>query len=240
MSVNPQDLAAARFKPIRQALERIAKAEAACAKSTARREELRSSIGAAEHRDRRALGRALVDGKSEPLSEAAKLRRNWSRRNAGRKRSPQKKRPTNRQLHPNTRGAPRRLRAPGRASGHPRRPDPATKTRADDGRRLEADRGVGSRSARSEAAPHPANDDGARVRLALATSLGRSPAPRPIRLPPAEGGQQSPITSCRGRRAEPTRWQTSSALVEAVTPRRETGRSQHRGRNRDRVSRSRS
>lgn len=116
MSVNPQDLAAARFKPIRQALERIAKAEAACAKSTARREELRSSIGAAEHRDRRALGRALVDGKSEPLSEAAKLRRNWSRRNAGRKRSPQTlRRPTARSgsWSPTTgeRGEARRFRS---------------------------------------------------------------------------------------------------------------------------------
>lgn len=72
--MNPQDLAAARFRPVRQAQERIAKAEARLARSVARREELRGQIGPAEQHDRQALGAALVAGKPEPESEAAKLK----------------------------------------------------------------------------------------------------------------------------------------------------------------------
>jgi hypothetical protein len=74
MSVAPQDIAASRFKPIRQAQQQVEKAEAALAKSVARREELRSEIGPAERRDREALGQALVNGKTEPPSEAEKLK----------------------------------------------------------------------------------------------------------------------------------------------------------------------
>ena len=72
--MNPQDLARARFKPIRQALERIEKTEAAHAKSQAKLEQLRAAVGPAEHRDREALGQALVDGKPEPASEAEEIK----------------------------------------------------------------------------------------------------------------------------------------------------------------------
>jgi chromosome segregation ATPase len=72
--VNPEDAAAGRFKEIRQARERIAKAEAVRAESLARLEELRGQIGPAEWRDREALGQALVDGKPAPASEAEKLK----------------------------------------------------------------------------------------------------------------------------------------------------------------------
>jgi hypothetical protein len=70
--LNPESLAATRWKPIRQAHEQIAKAQRAQAKSQARLQELRGQIGPAEHRDRAALGQALVDGKAEPASEAAR------------------------------------------------------------------------------------------------------------------------------------------------------------------------
>ena len=73
MSVAPEDLAAARFKPVRQALERIAKAEAARVESAGRLEQLRAAVGPAEHRDREALGQALFDGKAEPPSQAAEI-----------------------------------------------------------------------------------------------------------------------------------------------------------------------
>ena len=73
MSVAPLDLAAVRFRPVRQALERIAKAEAAHAESVGRLEQLRAAVGPAEHRDREALGQALVDGRAEPASEAAEI-----------------------------------------------------------------------------------------------------------------------------------------------------------------------
>jgi hypothetical protein len=72
--LNPESLAATRWKEIRQAHERIAKAQRAQAKSQARLQELRGQIGPAEHRDRAALGQALVEGKAEPASEAAKLK----------------------------------------------------------------------------------------------------------------------------------------------------------------------
>jgi DNA repair exonuclease SbcCD ATPase subunit len=77
--MNVEDLAASRWKPIRQAREQIAKAQGAHARSSARLEELRGQIGPAEHRDRQALGRALVDGKAEPASEAAKLKQELER-----------------------------------------------------------------------------------------------------------------------------------------------------------------
>jgi hypothetical protein len=74
MSIAPEDLAASRFRPIRQARDRIAKSEAAHAESVARLERLRAELGPAERRDREARGQALVDGKSEPASVAAKLK----------------------------------------------------------------------------------------------------------------------------------------------------------------------
>jgi hypothetical protein len=72
--VNPEDVAASRYKEIRQARERTRKVEAARAKSLARLEELRGLIGPAERRDREALAKALLDGKPAPESEAAKLK----------------------------------------------------------------------------------------------------------------------------------------------------------------------
>jgi hypothetical protein len=72
--VNAEDLAADRWKPIKQAREQIAKSEAALAASRTRLEELRSVIPATEARDREALGAALVDGKNEPTPEAEQLR----------------------------------------------------------------------------------------------------------------------------------------------------------------------
>jgi predicted nucleic acid-binding Zn-ribbon protein len=72
--VNPESLAATRWKEIRRAHEQIAKAQAAQARSQPRLQELRDDIGPAEFRDRAALGQALVDGKAEPASEAAKLK----------------------------------------------------------------------------------------------------------------------------------------------------------------------
>jgi hypothetical protein len=59
--VNPESLAATRWKPIKQAYEQIAKAQAAQAKSQTRLQELRDEIGPAEFRDRAALGQALVE-----------------------------------------------------------------------------------------------------------------------------------------------------------------------------------
>ena len=72
--MNPENLAASRWKPIRQAREHTAKAEAACAESSARLEQLRGQVGAAERRDRQTLGAALVDGKAAPASEAERLK----------------------------------------------------------------------------------------------------------------------------------------------------------------------
>jgi hypothetical protein len=72
--LNPESLAATRWKEIRRAHEQITKAQTAQAKSQARLQELRDQIGPAEFRDRAALGQALVDGKAEPASEAAKLK----------------------------------------------------------------------------------------------------------------------------------------------------------------------
>lgn len=72
--MNPESLAATRWKEIRRAHEQITKAQTAQAKSQARLQELRVLIGPAELRDRAALGQALVEGKAEPASEAAKLK----------------------------------------------------------------------------------------------------------------------------------------------------------------------
>jgi hypothetical protein len=72
--VNPEDLAASRYKEIRQARERIRKVEAVRAESLARLEELRGQIGPAERRDREALAKALLDGKPAPESEVTRLK----------------------------------------------------------------------------------------------------------------------------------------------------------------------
>ena len=73
-ALNPESLAATRWKSIRQAHEQIAKAQKAQTKSQARLQGLRAQIGPVELRDRTALGQALVDGKAEPASEAVKLK----------------------------------------------------------------------------------------------------------------------------------------------------------------------
>jgi hypothetical protein len=72
--MNPEDAAAERFKPIRQAREHIAKAEQAHVAAVARLEELRGKVGPAERRDRERLGEALIADKSEPTSEAEQLK----------------------------------------------------------------------------------------------------------------------------------------------------------------------
>jgi hypothetical protein len=72
--VNPEDAAAERFKPFRQAREHIAKAEQAHAAAIARLEDLRGKVGPAERRDRERLGEALVAGKSDPPAEAEQLK----------------------------------------------------------------------------------------------------------------------------------------------------------------------
>jgi hypothetical protein len=72
--VNPEDAAAARFRPIAKAREGIAKAEQAHAAALVRLDELRCQLPPAERRDRERLGDALVAGKSEPSSEAEEIR----------------------------------------------------------------------------------------------------------------------------------------------------------------------
>jgi hypothetical protein len=61
--LNPESLAATRWKEIRRAHEQITKAQTVQAKSQARLQELRVLIGPAELRDRPTLGQALVEGK---------------------------------------------------------------------------------------------------------------------------------------------------------------------------------
>jgi hypothetical protein len=74
MGMNPEDCAAGRFKPIRQAREQIAKAEQAHGSARVRLTELQDRVGPAEQRDRERLGEALIAGKSEPASEAEQIR----------------------------------------------------------------------------------------------------------------------------------------------------------------------
>lgn len=100
MTVAPQDIAAGRFKLIRQAQQGLAKAEAIFAKSVARREELRREIGPAERRDREALGQAIVDRKPEPAGESEKLEAELER---------EERRADEFRAH--ARGAPRRCRS---------------------------------------------------------------------------------------------------------------------------------
>ena len=72
--MNPEDAAAARFRPIAKTRERIAKAEQAHAAALARLEAFRGQLAPAERRDSELLGDALVEGKREPLSEAEAIR----------------------------------------------------------------------------------------------------------------------------------------------------------------------
>jgi hypothetical protein len=73
-TVNPEDAAAARHKEIRRAREETAKAEAALVEARSRLDELRGELPKAEFRDRERLGEALIANKSEPASEAEKVR----------------------------------------------------------------------------------------------------------------------------------------------------------------------
>ena len=72
--MNPTDLARERWKPFRQAQERIEKAAAHHARERERLAELEAQLTLAERDDELALGRALLDGKPEPASTADKVR----------------------------------------------------------------------------------------------------------------------------------------------------------------------
>jgi len=72
--VNPANIAADRWKPFRQAQERVEQASQAHAQVVAKLEELRAREGPTALADRQALGQALVDGKTEPASQMEKLR----------------------------------------------------------------------------------------------------------------------------------------------------------------------
>jgi hypothetical protein len=68
--MNPQDVAAARYREIRRAKVQIAKTESALAKATERPAALRHELALAEGRDRAARAAALVAGKSEASGHA--------------------------------------------------------------------------------------------------------------------------------------------------------------------------
>jgi hypothetical protein len=72
--VNPTDLACERWKPFRQAQERIEKAFTAYQEAQARLAELRSRLEPAAAADSLALGKAILAGKAEPKSEADAIR----------------------------------------------------------------------------------------------------------------------------------------------------------------------
>jgi chromosome segregation ATPase len=72
--VNPTDLARERWKPYRQAQERVEKAAAQHAQTREDLAALEAKLRAAERDDELALGRALLDGKPEPASTADKVR----------------------------------------------------------------------------------------------------------------------------------------------------------------------
>jgi chromosome segregation ATPase len=74
MTMNPVDVVAGRHKEVRKARERIAKVQRTLESERERLNAIRSEIAAAEQRDRRALGDALVDGRPEPAREADGLR----------------------------------------------------------------------------------------------------------------------------------------------------------------------
>ena len=70
--MNPTDLAR-RWKPYKNAVERAEKAATALQEARGELERLRSELGPAESEDQLALGRALLDGKTEPPSKAAQI-----------------------------------------------------------------------------------------------------------------------------------------------------------------------
>lgn len=72
--MNPTDLARERWKPYRQAQERVEKAAAQHAKAREDLAALEAQLPIAERDDELALGRALVDGKPEPAPAAVKVR----------------------------------------------------------------------------------------------------------------------------------------------------------------------
>jgi hypothetical protein len=72
--MNPAELGAARFRPLRQAFERLERARRAYGEAGARVEQLRRELRLAEAADRRARGDALVDGRREPASKAGRIR----------------------------------------------------------------------------------------------------------------------------------------------------------------------
>lgn len=72
--MNPTDLARERWKPFRQAQERVEKAAVQHGQAREDLAALEAQLGAAERDDELALGRALLDGKPEPASTAAKVR----------------------------------------------------------------------------------------------------------------------------------------------------------------------
>jgi chromosome segregation ATPase len=74
MTTNPVDVVAGRHKEVRKARERIVKVQETLERERERREAISAEIAAAEQRDRRALGDALVDGRPEPAREAEELR----------------------------------------------------------------------------------------------------------------------------------------------------------------------
>lgn len=72
--MNPTDLARERWKPYRQAQERVEKAAAQHGKAREDLAALEAQLPIAERDDELALGRALVDGKPEPAPAAVKVR----------------------------------------------------------------------------------------------------------------------------------------------------------------------
>ncbi len=72
--MNPVDLIASRHKELRKAREEIGKVQAALDRERARLTELQAGIAAAEQRDRKALGDAIVSGSPDPASESDALR----------------------------------------------------------------------------------------------------------------------------------------------------------------------
>jgi hypothetical protein len=72
--LNPEDAAAARHKEIRRAREETVRADDALVEARSRLEQLRGQLFTAELRDRERLGEALIANKSEPASEAEKVR----------------------------------------------------------------------------------------------------------------------------------------------------------------------
>ena len=80
MSRAPTDLLIERHKDFRQANERYQRAIEAHGAGRERVAALEASLGAAETRDRMALGDSIVDGRKAPPSEAEALREELARR----------------------------------------------------------------------------------------------------------------------------------------------------------------